>query len=154
MKKILGAFVIIFSLYAIEASGANIIFVSNAPNDYWVCKATDFEQKTWTAGNQYQRRAVLDALDACKKQSRFPNTCEAANEDCDGIISGTINRPVWRCTALDTLAKHWHSNISANEIEAAFSARALCEKESSVPLTCYVNMLTCENLNEKFIGDD
>lgn len=143
---------ILLAIMHINANASSIIFVSDAPHDFWVCKATDLTQRTWTQGNEYQRRALLDALDACKKESTVPNTCKAVGTQCDGILSGSINRAVWRCTSLDTLANYWYSNISPTEIEAALSARDICRKESSVPLTCYINMLTCENLNKNFIN--
>lgn len=132
-------------------SYGQIIFSPTAPSDYWMCRATDFDQKVFIGDSQYQRTALVQAISQCKKQSRIPSSCKASSENCDGILSGSMKRAVWQCTSLDTLANYWHSTIAKTDIEAALSAKAICQSQSAVPETCYVNMITCENLNTEFV---
>lgn len=141
----------LMSISIISPSYGKIIFLNTAPTDYWMCKARDLDNRVFTADSQYQKSAIVQALSECKRQSPYPASCEALNEDCDGILSGSIKRTIWRCTSLDSLANYWYSSIASNDIEAALSAKAICRAESSVPETCYVNMITCENLNKNFI---
>ena len=59
-------------------------------------------------------------------------------------ISSINNHVIWRCTALDQMAQSWVGHISANRDDAALDAEAYCQEHSSVPDSCYIDLLTCE----------
>lgn len=132
-----------------------------AENNYWQCTAYDSEEKQWIVKNAYERVAINKAFEACKKESRAPASCKATNESCDYFANGTnSNRPkvsvnmnrtfsdaMWQCTALDQMAKPWVGNPSSNKDDAALGAKAYCQQHSTVPDTCYINLLTCKNIN-------
>jgi hypothetical protein len=136
MIKIIITFLISFWTYALYASP-----------DHWKCSVTDMANKTWTVDHQYQRSAINMALDACKKQSTTPGSCKAAKEACELFINGKSNRASWQCTALDQAAKPWVSNTYSQRADAAIAAKDYCKENSSAPGSCYVNLVTCKNLN-------
>lgn len=119
-----------------------------AYDDYWQCTAFDGAKHQWVIKNAYERVAENKALEACKKQSPVPSTCKIIKNNCDYFANGLSTKPFWQCTALDQMSKLWLSDFFNNRDEAAMNAKALCQKESGMPDTCYVNLLTCKNLNE------
>lgn len=121
--------------------------MTTGDNSYWQCRAYDQDNYQWTAKSTYERTAVNKAYEACKKQSKKPETCKTAKEYCEGFINGISTRPMWQCTALDRMAKPWVSAVYSNQDDAALGAKAYCQERSTVPTTCYVNMVTCKNLN-------
>jgi hypothetical protein len=116
-------------------------------SDYWQCTTMDSEDQQWVATNTYKRAAANIAYSSCKKQSRTPTTCKASKEACEHIINGLTDKPLWQCTALDQLAKPWSSDIYTQRYDAALAAKAYCQENSTVPGTCYINLLTCVNKN-------
>jgi hypothetical protein len=116
-------------------------------NSFWLCKAYDESNKQWLAKNSYQRLAINHAYLACKKQSATPNSCKTATEYCEPYINGVSSSPKWRCTALDHRAQPWVSDSHRNRDDAAIGAKAYCEQNSGTPDACYVNLLTCKNMN-------
>ena len=131
---------------------------SAQPKDnYWQCLTVDKDHKEWTSENTFKRMAMYKAFDACKKESPSPMTCKTSKDAChyirqtpngvqDSVFSS--NTAVWRCTALDKAAKAWIGNPSSNQDEAALGAKTSCESQSTLPDTCYVNLLTCLNINQ------
>lgn len=118
-------------------------------NNYWQCSSHDSEDNQWIAKSQYERTAVNKAFEACKKSSRNPSSCQTAKEMCMSIINGVNTQAMWQCTALDQMAKHWASDIYVHRDDAALGAKAHCEQRSAMPMSCYINLMTCKNLNEK-----
>jgi hypothetical protein len=131
---------------------------------YWQCIAQDGESKQWTAKSTYQRMANTKAFEACKKESHIPATCTVPEETCVYLNqvadssapvvvtkaihnqSRTSNGSLWQCTALDWRAKPWLNRPAPNQDAAAMSAKAFCQRHSSLPDTCYVNLITCRNV--------
>lgn len=113
---------------------------------YWLCKAYDSKNNQWIAKSPYRRVAMNTAYEGCKKQSQFPKTCKTANEYCEDIIKGGIAQHGWQCTAMDKKAKSWVSDAYPERNQAVLGAKAYCEKHSDIPNSCYVNLLTCKNL--------
>ncbi|KTD25096.1 MULTISPECIES: hypothetical protein [Legionella] len=117
--------------------------------NFWRCTAFDAENKEWTVESSYEISAVNKAFDECKKQSKIPRSCKTAKESCEAFVNGKSTRPMWRCTALDQMAKSWPSNVYTHRDDAAIAAKAYCEQNSAFPDTCYINLMTCKNLNSK-----
>lgn len=128
---------------------ANDPSLMRGANNYWLCAAYDGHDKQWQAKSPYQRTAINQAWDACKKQSAIPDTCKAAKEFCEAIIKGVSNKPMWKCTAFDQMAKSWVSDVYRQRNDAALGAKAYCQERSGVPHSCYVNLMTCTNLNAR-----
>lgn len=122
------------------------------PNDekgsYWKCVTYDKANKAWTAQSSYRKVAINVAFAACKKESQLPATCKTSISNCEGFINGVSTRPMWRCTAIDITAQPWESNFYSNRDDAALAAQAYCKENSTLPATCYINMVTCANKNE------
>lgn len=125
-------------------------------HNHWKCIAYDSAKKQWEVSNKYERVALNRALDDCKKQSNTPKSCAATEEFCE--FFGTKEKSVenasspgaranWQCTALDQTAAPWVGKISSDKDDAALDAKATCQKKSTEPDTCYINLLTCHNLN-------
>lgn len=131
--------------------GLGLMFGSDlactAGNITWQCIAKDANQKQWIIKSNYQRNAINLALEGCKKESTLPTTCEALDDNCDSLINGRSTKPLWRCIALDHTATPWTGTLSGNRDNAALSAKARCKDQSTLPESCYINMLTCSNLN-------
>lgn len=119
-----------------------------ALGNYWRCTAQDAENKEWLAISNYEISAINKAFDDCKKQSKTPSSCKTAKEACEAFINGISTRPMWRCVALDQKAKTWPSNIYIHRDDAALAAKAYCQQNSVYPDTCYINLITCKNLND------
>ncbi len=116
-------------------------------NNHWQCTTTDNMHIQWIAKNNSKQIALNHAFDECKKNSQQPASCQTSNETCENIVQGMNTKPMWQCTALDQLAKPWDSNIYDKRDDAAIAAKAYCEERSSMPQTCYINLLTCKDLN-------
>lgn len=129
-----------------------LIFIAIAPfahaDEIWECRAHDSVHLQWIAKSDYQRVALTKALNACKKQSAYPNQCKIEKEDCELFVNGFTTRPMWQCTALDQLSKVWRSSIYRQRDDAAIAAKSYCKHHSAIPDTCYINLLMCRNLNE------
>lgn len=117
-------------------------------NSYWVCTTKDKTDKQWSIQNYYQKVALNMAFAACKKESQSPASCKSSVADCEGFVQGVSTRPMWQCTALDRTAADWRSNFYSQPEDAALAAKAYCKENSTIPDTCYINMVTCRNLNE------
>lgn len=131
-----------------------LLFVTNTyaslPADtYWECTVKDSEHRQWTAHNIYQRLATNNAFDACKKNSKLPLSCHTNSDSCESFTHGLSNRPMWQCTALDHMAKTWTSSIYSQRDEAAIAAKSNCQQHSHQPEACYVNLITCKNINAR-----
>ncbi len=148
MNKAIMSAAIISLAFSTATKWANALTTTD-DNSYWKCAAYDSENMLWEAKGQFERAAVNKAFHACKKQSRVPESCKIATEYCDAIVKGVSTRPMWRCTALDQMAKHWVSNFYLHRDDAALAARAFCEQHSGMPQSCYLNLMTCKNINER-----
>lgn len=115
---------------------------------YWQCTTKDRTSKQWTITNAYQKIALNLSYEACKKESHSPESCTTSLNDCEGFQLGMSTSPYWRCTALDRTAGVWQSNYYRVREDAALAAEAYCKNNSTVPDTCYINMVTCKNINE------
>lgn len=128
-------------------------FTHNAwcnPQDYWQCVSHDSLQKKWLVKSFYSISANYKALEACKKQSQDPRSCVVTpEEDCEGFYDGQSTRPNWQCTAIDELSRAWKSTAHLDQDNAVFAALEHCKKHSQAPDTCYVNVLTCDDLNSR-----
>jgi hypothetical protein len=144
MKHYLNCFI----LLSVMVSGTAFSAPLTGNNSYWQCTTEDKTNKQWTAKSGYQKMALNLSYDACKKQSQYPDSCKASNNNCEGFYLGMSTKPLWRCTALDRTAIPWQSNFYSQRDDAALAAQAFCKNKSTVPETCYVNMVTCRNLNE------
>lgn len=114
------------------------------------CSASDSTEKQWVAASPYKRLAINKAYDACKKESTVPSTCKTSREACEDFNDlGVSLEPQWQCTALDILAKPWVSNSYPKRDDAAIAAKAYCQERSADPDSCYINLLTCKNLNDR-----
>lgn len=127
-----------------------VLAASDIPTgNFWRCMAFDNEHKEWKVNSSYELAALNKALDACKKESKLPASCKTARESCEVFTNGSSNRPLWRCKALDQMAKSWPSNVYSHRDDAAIAATAYCQQGSSFPDTCYTNLMTCKNLNSR-----
>jgi len=117
--------------------------------DAWHCTAEDEAHKQWTSSSNYERAAVNKAFEQCKKESQFPESCKTSHNDCDYVVNGYSTKPMWQCKAMDQMAKIWPSNFYAQRDDAAIAAKAYCQQRSSFPDTCYINLITCKNVNEQ-----
>ncbi len=116
------------------------------PNSsYWQCVTQDQTKRTWSASSGYQKTAYNLAIAACKKESTVPMSCMAHHTSCTAFNQSLNQRAQWRCTALDVNADPWISNYYANPDDAALAAKAFCQDNSTVPGSCYINMVTCTN---------
>lgn len=113
----------------------------------WHCFAQDYTNKRWVVVSSHELFSIHEAMQNCKKESNQPKSCSASISNCEGFINGVSIRPLWRCTALDSLANPWFSAIHWKADNAIFSARSRCQRHSPAPETCYVNAHTCKNLN-------
>lgn len=123
--------------------------MGHAAKDYWQCTTHDIDNNLWIAKSGFQKVAINVGYDSCKKQSKNPTTCKTAKTACEFFLQGVSTRPLWRCTALDRTAVAWKSNYYSDRTDAAFAAKAYCKDNSTVPETCYINMVTCFNVNER-----
>lgn len=116
---------------------------------YWQCTSRDSQAKEWVVQSPYQRVATNKALAACKQASQLPISCRVAKEYCESYVGGVSTQPMWVCTALDFNAKPWVSNVYSQQDDAALAALAYCKEKSAFPDSCYMDLVTCRNRNEK-----
>ncbi len=128
-------------LFSISAQGFA------ADGNYWQCITHDASNKEWSSQSDYQKVALNYSFSACKKQSQLPTTCKATPDNCEQFIQGVSIKPMWSCLALDRQANPWRSDLYSQRYDAALGAKAYCQQKSSVPDTCYVNLVTCTNIN-------
>lgn len=137
-------FLLCFTLIISQVHAAN--------NNYWQCIAADANYNRWAANHDFHRAAATLALEACKKQSPLPKSCNMQEKNCDHIVNGRSSLPMWRCTAFDQMAKAWISKQTFRERDdAAIASKNLCQNHSGMPESCYVNLLTCKNLNSRVL---
>ncbi len=118
--------------------------------DYWQCTAHDKTLQSWQATHQYSVVAKLQAMQACQHQSVAPKTCVVIPEqDCEGFEQDASTKAMWQCTAIDQSGEDWHNHATYNQDNAVLQAMAMCEKFSTIPDTCYVNPLFCNNINQR-----
>lgn len=115
--------------------------------DTWNCQVKDATGKYWEVQHKFRMSARNLAMDTCRKQSTAPNSCDFANQSCDTLYDGLSKDPLWVCLALDSTAKGWKNHPNKQKYDAALSAKGFCQHKSSVPETCYVNLLTCKDIN-------
>jgi len=118
-------------------------------DSYWQCIAQDSQEKRWVVQSPYERVATTRAFEACKKQSAAPIGCKTPKDSCEYFTNGLSTRPMWRCMALDQMSKPWYSSIHANRDDAAIESKEICKNHSAMPESCYINLMTCKNLNER-----
>lgn len=127
----------------------SVINIAWTADVIWECVAKDDNHKQWIAHSTYQRNATIRALESCKKESNLPGTCQTRDSDCDALVNGRSTRPLWRCVAFDFTATPWYNNPTRDRTAAALSAKSICIERSTVPDSCYINMITCTNLNSR-----
>ena len=110
---------------------------------YWQCTARDSLSRKWIARSIYEKMAHNLAYATCKKQSTTPASCKATRGNCEQFVMGERIQTMWRCTALDRAAMPWRSDFYSQRYDAAFAARDYCRQKSTVPGTCYINLVTC-----------
>jgi len=110
---------------------------------YWQCVVEDGANKQWVAKSMYQKTALNIAFASCKKESEKPLSCKSSIANCEGFNQGMSLKPMWRCTALDHTAEPWQSNFYRQRDDAALAAKAFCRNKSSLPESCYINIVTC-----------
>ena len=115
---------------------------------FWQCTIQDKAHKTWSAKSPYQKVAIILAFENCKKESADPKSCATSATNCEGFYLGMSTNPMWQCTALDLTAAFWTSNFYTNREDAALAAKDFCKQKSTVPESCYINLVTCRNMNE------
>ncbi len=120
-----------------------------APSLTWTCQAVDQYHQKCKASAAYEKAAKMNALAECKAHSQNPKGCVVSSQACEATVHGFHRQPLWRCTALDRQAKAVFGVVSKQRNAAALSAKEQCESQSNEPDSCYVNLLTCKNLNEQ-----
>lgn len=120
---------------------------SNLGANYWQCTTADAESKTWIINGNYQVTAINESFAACKKESAHPESCKTSKNSCEHFVNGQSTSPMWHCVALDRASNIWPSNIYAVRDDAALAGLAYCKDNSDIPASCYMNMITCRNIN-------
>ncbi len=123
------------------------IYASAYTGSYVLCTTSDGQDNQWSAVSTFERAAINKAYDDCKKQSSIPDTCSSSLSACETYVNGVSTRPLWQCTALDHTGHRWKNEPSAHRDDAALGAKAFCQQRNGSPDSCYVNLLTCVNLN-------
>jgi hypothetical protein len=119
----------------------------NNNGNYWECTTHDASNTQWNAQSFYEKIALNLSYAQCKRKSQSPTTCKTSQSSCVQYVKGVNVMPMWRCTALDREALPWRSKLYPNREDAALAAEAFCKQESPVPSTCYMNLITCVNIN-------
>ena len=142
--KRIGQALFIFFLFSFQFAWAE---EGRSSENYWQCTTTDGEEKAWVAQGAYELSAINQAFAACKKASALPRTCKSSKHTCEFFVNWQTTKPMWRCVALDRMANQWPSNIYFVRDDAALAAKAFCKDRSPIPASCYINLLTCQNIN-------
>ena len=138
---------IVFVSFLLTSYASQADVLESREKNYWQCTASDHNDKQWVARSEYERGATNKAFEGCKKESSLPTSCKVAKENCEEIVKGVSTRPMWQCTALDQMARPWRSSFYPQRDDAALGAKAYCQHNSKVPDSCYINLLTCKNMN-------
>ena len=117
----------------------------------WKCISHDNSNTSWSTTNHYKKVALSLAFEQCKKQSYQPASCRIQAEDCHYYSDGRDTTPMWQCTAVDEEAEGYTGTAYPNRIDAAFGSMAHCKQMSSSPDTCFINMITCININDRMM---
>lgn len=141
-EKMIKYIIIIIFLGASSLSFAESIDLNG---NYWQCSSHDATNTSWKAKSVYQKIALNFSFAACKKNSQSPASCHTSKANCKQFISGVSITPIWQCTAFDRDANAWKSNHYPHREDAALAAKAYCKQKSSIPDTCYINLITCLN---------
>ncbi len=123
--------------------------ISFATNDYWHCTTFDNQYHEWIADNYDQLIAINQSFDACKHSSNVPKTCQTSKNNCEQFINNKNTKPMWVCPAFDQSGNRWLSNTYTIREDAAIAANDYCKQKSLKPHSCYVNLITCNNINKK-----
>ncbi len=137
-----------YLLLLVFSCGTGVTAPLSDRGNYWICTTKDNANQQWSAKSTYQKAALNLAFATCKKESKTPSTCKASISDCEGFNQGMSTKPMWQCTALDHTAEPWKSNFYSQRDDAALGAKAFCREKSTVPDTCYINMVTCASFKE------
>ena len=116
---------------------------------YWECNSHDSANAKWTSRSIYHKIALNFSFAECKKNSKVPEGCEISDNNCAKFIRGVNVDPTWQCTSFDKKALAWRGSRYENREDAALTAQARCKQRSSVPSTCFINLVTCLNKNER-----
>lgn len=114
----------------------------------WLCSAFDSNKIRWQAQHEHRMEAARQATLACRRDSSHPATCTQAYQDCQKTDID-INAPAWVCIAVDASAQSWHSNPYPNQADAAIAAQDYCKSKSTVPDTCFVNTISCQDYRKE-----
>lgn len=117
---------------------------------FWQCNAIDSTSKQWQTQSSYKKLALNKALSLCKKDSIAPISCKVSGTMCDLFLNGVNTKPLWQCSALDSSAIMWPSNLYPQREDAALAAKDYCKQNSAFPHSCYINMISCHNKNSLF----
>lgn len=117
-------------------------------SENWDCYIKDANNLVWKAQSSYKRQSVNKVKDLCKKASQNPLSCTVKQVQCESIFKGYAFAPLWQCTGIDRIGAGFRGSKSQNRDTAAINARSRCVLESTLPFTCYVNTITCNNLNQ------
>lgn len=123
--------------------------MSMASGTSWTCTSQDSGGYRWTYSSSYQKVALNQAYLQCKKQSAEPKSCKSEAEACHYFIDGLDATPMWQCTAVDAASDAYNSTLYNHQDDAALGALAYCKKKSPVPDTCFINTITCTNVNDR-----
>ncbi|OGV27202.1 MAG: hypothetical protein A3F18_07250 [Legionellales bacterium RIFCSPHIGHO2_12_FULL_37_14] len=124
-----------------------LVFAEEA--GFWRCEAKDAAQMTFKADNALQKTALNKAYALCKKDSKYPESCQVAKTGCEFFAKGVNTSPLWECSALDRLSEIFTSNPYPNKYDAVVAARAYCQQQSKASDSCYVNLLTCKPIERE-----
>ena len=152
-EKIMKSIVILFFIFASTILWAE---ENDADNNYWQCHAEDSKQTNWIVKNKYKLVASNKALEECKKESEKPLSCGVNDDDCNYISANDDDEQtkpnnkneLWKCTALDKNSEEWDNVPNNSRDEAAINAKINCQNQSKDSDSCYINLLTCKNINE------
>jgi hypothetical protein len=126
-----------------------ITFSTSYADETWQCITEDAQHHFWSAEHTFSKKAKYLSLDACKKMSKFPRSCAIIQSGCDLLEGGVSTRPYWVCTALDSFSNVFKNEPVPHKDSAILQAKLLCNRNSKVSDSCYVNPITCKNINDE-----
>lgn len=129
------------ALLVVQASATNL----RGQRSYWQCQASDSNHQVWQNVHSFKRKAINEAYSSCKKQSKSPTSCSTSFEGCTMVIKGRQIKSSWHCIALDNFGHSFEGDTFQARLDAIDGAKALCQKLSASPSSCYVRSLTCKN---------
>ncbi len=122
--------------------------LSLTQQSYWQCLSHDSMNMHWTVTSTYQKAALNLSYDQCKKASTNPKSCSMTVNECRYFRDGRDTTPMWQCTSIDRQAEAWKSTAYPSRDDAALGAQDYCKANSAVPETCFINTITCVNIND------